>query len=173
MTVLLSHDDAYVKEFEATVLEEADGGVVLDQTAFYPGGGGQPPDTGTIKSGEREWRVEKLSRSGGKLVHDLDSESPAAGETVRGAIDWERRYELMRTHTALHILCGVVWRDYGALVTGGNMKPLSARMDFELESMSASFAKEVEERINSEVEAARPVHIRHAAAPGGVRDSQT
>ena len=160
MTILLCHDDAYLKEFEATVLEVVGGGVVLDRTAFYPGGGGQPTDTGTIRSGEREWRVKKLSRSGGKLVHELDSEAPTAGEAVRGAIDWYRRYELMRTHTALHILCGVVWRDYGAQVTGGNMKPLSARMDFELESMSASFAKEVEELINAEVEAARPVHIR-------------
>ena len=160
MTVLLCHDDAYLKEFEATVLEVVGGGVALDRTAFYPGGGGQPPDTGTLTSGEREWRVKKLSRSGGKLVHELDSEPPTAGETVRGAIDWDRRYELMRTHTALHILCGVVWRDYGAQVTGGNMKPLSARMDFELESMSASFAKEIEELINAEVRAARPVHIR-------------
>ena len=160
MTILLCHDDAYLKEFEATVLEVVGGGVVLDRTAFYPGGGGQPTDTGTIRSGEREWRVKKLSRSGGKLVHELDSEAPTAGEAVRGAIDWDRRYELMRTHTALHILCGVVWRDYGAQVTGGNMKPLSARMDFELESMSASFAREVEERINAEVNAARPVHIR-------------
>ena len=160
MTVLLCHDDAYLKEFEATVLEVVGGGVSLDRTAFYPGGGGQPPDTGTLTSGEREWRVKKLSRSGGKLVHELDSEPPAAGETVRGAIDWDRRYELMRTHTALHILCGVVWRDYGAQVTGGNMKPLSARMDFELDSMSASFAKEIEELINAEVRAARPVHIR-------------
>ena len=160
MTILLCHDDAYLKEFEATVLEVVGGGVALDRTAFYPGGGGQPPDTGTLTSGEREWRVKNLSRSGGKLVHELDSEPPAAGETVRGAIDWDRRYELMRTHTALHILCGVVWRDYGAQVTGGNMKPLSARMDFELESMSASFAREVEELINAEVRAARPVHIR-------------
>ena len=160
MTILLCHDDAYLKEFEASVLEVVGGGVALDRTAFYPGGGGQPPDTGTLTSGEREWRVKKLSRSGGKLVHELDSEPPAAGETVRGAIDWDRRYELMRTHTALHILCGVVWRDYGAQVTGGNMKPLSARMDFELESMSASFAKEIEELINAEVRAARPVHIR-------------
>ena len=159
MTILLCHDDAYLKEFEATVLEVVGGGVALDRTAFYPGGGGQPPDTGTLTSGEREWRVKNLSRSGGKLVHELDSEPPAAGETVRGAIDWDRRYELMRTHTALHILCGVVWRDYGAQVTGGNMKPLSARMDFELESMSASFAKEIEELINAEVRAARPVHI--------------
>ncbi len=160
MTILLCHDDAYLKEFEATVLEVVGGGVALDRTAFYPGGGGQPPDTGTLTSGEREWRVKKLSRSGGELVHELDSEPPTAGETVRGAIDWDRRYELMRTHTALHILCGVVWRDYGAQVTGGNMKPLSARMDFELESMSASFAREVEELINAEVRAARPVHIR-------------
>ncbi len=160
MTTLLCHEDAYVRDFDAAVLEKIGGGVALDRTAFYPGGGGQPPDTGTLRSGEREWKVKKLSRSGGKLVHELDSEPPAAGEAVHGAIDWERRYELMRTHTALHILCGVVWRDYGAKVTGGNMKPLSARMDFELASMSAGFAREVEERINAEVGAARPVHIR-------------
>ncbi len=160
MTEILAYDDSYLREFDAVVLDSTDKGVSLDRTAFYPGGGGQPPDTGSLTSGGREWKVKKLSRAGGKLIHELDSEPPAAGETVRGVIDWDRRYELMRTHTALHVLCGVVWRDYGAQVTGGDMKPLSARMDFELESMSASFANEVEERVNAEVEAARPVHIR-------------
>ncbi len=161
MTILLCYDDSYLREFDATVVGVADKGVVLDRTAFYPGGGGQPPDTGTLRSGGSEWRVRKLSRSGGELVHEIEGDdSPQEGEAVRGEIDWERRYQLMRTHTALHILCGVVWRDYGALVTGGDMKPLSARMDFELESMSADFAREVEKRINEEVEAARPVEIR-------------
>ena len=161
MTILLCYDDSYLREFDATVVGATDKGVVLDRTAFYPGGGGQPPDTGTLRSGGSEWRVRKLSRSGGELVHEIEGgEFPQEGEAVRGEIDWERRYELMRTHTALHILCGVVWRDYGALVTGGDMKPLSARMDFELESMSADFAREMEERINAEVEAARPVEIR-------------
>ena len=160
MTILLCHDDSYLREFDATVVGVADKGVVLDRTAFYPGGGGQPPDTGMLTSGERQWRVRKLSRSGGKLIHEIEGDDfPQQGAAVRGEIDWERRYELMRTHTALHILCGVMWRDYGALVTGGDMKPLTARMDFELESMSADFAREIEERINKEVEAARLVAI--------------
>jgi misacylated tRNA(Ala) deacylase len=89
----------------------------------------------------------------------MDGESPAAGAEVRGTVDWDHRYKLMRTHTALHILCGVIWRDYGASVTGGNMEPLKARMDFELESMSAEFSDEVEAKINAEVAAARPVRI--------------
>ena len=161
VTIILCYDDSYLKDFDATVVGVADKGVVLDRTAFYPGGGGQPPDSGTLSADGREWRVRKLSRAGGKLVHEIEGgDFPQEGESMRGEIDWERRYQLMRTHTALHILCGVVWRDYGALVTGGDMKPLTARMDFELESMSAEFATEVEERINAEVEAARDVEIR-------------
>lgn len=159
MTTLLSHDDAYMKEFDATVVEVIDKGVVLDQTAFYPGGGGQPPDTGVLQTDGEEWQVKKLSRVDGKTVHEFEGAGfPAAGTPVHGILNWERRYNLMRTHTALHILCGVVWRDYGALVTGGNMEPLSARMDFELESMSADFAREVEASINKEVVEERPVH---------------
>ena len=162
MTITLCHDDSYLREFDAIVVGVADKGVALDRTAFYPGGGGQPPDSGVLRSGGgSEWRVRKLSRSGGVLVHESEGgDFPPEGEAVRGEIDWERRYQLMRTHTALHILCGVVWRDYGAHVTGGDMKPLTARMDFELESMSADFAREVEGRINEEVEAARQVVIR-------------
>ncbi len=160
MTESLCYVDSYLREFEAVVVEATNTGVVLDRTAFYPGGGGQPADTGSLISNGGEWRVTKVGRSEGKLVHRLDAEPPPAGSTVLGAIDWGTRYELMRTHTALHILCGVVWRDYGAQVTGGDMKPLTARMDFELESMSADFAAEVQDRINAEVAAARPVHIR-------------
>ncbi len=160
MTKVLCYEDSYLREFEAVVAESTNTGVILDRTAFYPGGGGQPADTGRLSDGGREWQVTKVSRDKGRLVHRLDTEPPSAGSVLMGEIDWERRYELMRTHTALHILCGVVWRDYGAQVTGGDMKPLSARMDFELERMSADFAAEVEERINAEVAASRPVHIR-------------
>ena len=160
MTELLSHTDSYMCEFEARVVEATSKGVVLDRTGFYPGGGGQPPDTGVLRAGDTEHKVTKISRSEGKLVHELDADPPTEGETVRGIIDWDRRYKLMRTHTALHILSGVVWRDYGALVTGGDMKPLSARMDFELEQMSANFAIEVEELVNKEVEAGRSVEIK-------------
>ena len=161
MTELLCHNDGYLKEFDARVVESTEKGVVLDRTTFYPGGGGQPCDTGILRSGDREWKVTKLSRVDGKLVHELEGEGmPDQGDAAHGAIHWERRYQLMRTHTALHILCGVVWRDYGAQVTGGNMEPLAARMDFELERMSADFAHEVEDIINREVAAARDVEAK-------------
>ncbi len=160
MTTLLYNEDAYLREFSATVTGVGFAGVVLDQTAFYAGGGGQPPDSGILKTGRHEFVVKKLSRINGRIFHEIEGcVRPAEGATVRGVLDWERRYNLMRTHTALHILCGVVWRDYGALVTGGNMEPLSARMDFELESMSADFAREVELAINKEVAVERNVHV--------------
>ena len=160
MTDLLCQDDGYLREFDATVVETTSSGAVLDRTAFYPGGGGQPSDTGMLRFGNAEGMVTRVSRLEGKIVHELDSPPPSVGETVHGTIDWERRYRLMRTHTALHVLCGVIWRDYGAKVTGGDMKPLAARMDFELERMSADFASEVEARVNTEVEAGRPVQVK-------------
>ena len=160
MTELLCNQDAYLREFDATVVEVSRSGVALDRTAFYPGGGGQPSDTGVLQADGVEYAVKGLSRSGGKLVHETDSGAPLAGMAVHGVLDWERRFRLMRTHTALHILCGVVWRDFGAQVTGGDMKPLAARMDFELEQMTADFAHRMEELINEEVEAARPVETQ-------------
>ena len=142
------------------MVEVSRSGVALDRTAFYPGGGGQPSDTGVLQADGGEYAVKGLSRSSGKLVHETDSGAPLAGMAVHGVLDWERRFRLMRTHTALHILCGVVWRDFGAQVTGGDMKPLAARMDFELEQMTADFAHRMEELINEEVEAARPVETQ-------------
>ena len=161
MTELLYMSDSYLREFEATVRAVEEDGVVLDKTAFYPQGGGQPSDEGTLRDQEgREYVVLKVQKVKGQVVHRLEGDPPAVGSRVQGSIDWDRRYELMRTHTALHILCGVIWRDYGASVTGGNMQPLRARMDFELESMSAQFSAEVEAKINQEVAAARPVRTR-------------
>ncbi len=151
--------DSYLREFEATVIAAEGNGVALDRTAFYPGGGGQPADRGRLIWEGGSAQVVKVRKQGGLVWHELDTEPPPVGMPVKGFLDWEHRYQLMRTHTALHILCGVIWRDYGALVTGGNMKPLAARMDFELEHMSADFAHEVEEKINAEVAAARPVKI--------------
>ena len=159
MTETMCHADSYLREFDARVVKTTAKGVVLDRTAFYPGGGGQPSDTGVLRVGDKELRVRKISRSDGDLVHETDGEPPPAGADISGAIDWERRYQLMRTHTALHILCGVVWRDFGAKVTGGDMKPLSARMDFELDQMSTDFATLMESLINQEVGAARTVEI--------------
>ena len=159
MTELLFHEHGYMREFEGTVTDVLETGVALDRTAFYIGGGGQPSDTGVLSVDGRLFAVTGIKRDGGLLVHLIDGDRPGQGSRVSGRIDWERRYRLMRTHTALHILCGVVWRDYGALVTGGNMQPGEARMDFELERMSAGFAGEVEEKINEEVAAARNVLV--------------
>ena len=160
MTDILCYADSYLREFDARVVAVAGKGVVLDRTAFYPGGGGQPSDTGVLHAGDAELNVRKISLVDGQYVHELDGESPDVASTVHGAVDWERRYQLMRTHTALHILCGVVWRDYGAQVTGGNMQPLKARMDFELENMTAEFADEIEAAVNIEVQADRAIAIK-------------
>ena len=157
MTEALYHADSYLREFNATVVAVVDNGVVLDRTAFYPGGGGQPNDIGVLKAGGTTYNVTKVGRKDGKVVHELDGSLPATGTPVTGVIDWEQRYALMRTHTALHILCGVIWRTYGSQVTGGNMQPLQARMDFELEQMSAGFAEEVERLANAEIAAARDI----------------
>ena len=159
MTDLLFHSDSYLKEFDALITEVTDDGVVLDRTVFYIGGGGQPHDIGVLIADGQEYPVTRVGRSEGKIVHRIDGELPATGAKVTGRIDWERRYLLMRTHTALHILCGVVWRDYGAKVTGGDMQPGTARMDFELETMTAEFAHELEERANAEVAAARDILV--------------
>jgi misacylated tRNA(Ala) deacylase len=160
MTDPLYHTDAYLKEFEATVIAVEGGAIALDRTAFYPGGGGQPNDVGAVTTGERSWPVTKVRKAGDRIWHELAGEPPSVGTLVHGAVDWERRYKLMRTHTAMHILCGVIFRDYGASVTGGNMEPLRGRMDFEFETMRQELVKEIEEKINLEVAAARPTRIK-------------
>ncbi len=157
MTELLYQTDAYLREFEARVTAQADGGIVLDRTAFYPGGGGQPCDEGWLEADGRRWAVKGVKKSGGQVVHLVDGDPPAVGQIVTGRLDWERRYRLMRTHTAMHILCGTVWRDYGASVTGGNMDPLKGRMDFEFETMRQELVAEIEAAINREVAAERPI----------------
>lgn len=157
MTVALYHQDAYLKAFHARVEQSGDLGIVLDQSALYPGGGGQPSDSGLIRHPDGEVPIRKVKRSEGALWHVLDGEKPAVGVDVEGMLDWDRRYQLMRVHTAMHILCGVIWRDYSASVTGGNMEPLRGRMDFEFETMKKELVDEIEEKINIEVEAARSV----------------
>jgi misacylated tRNA(Ala) deacylase len=159
MTELLYLTDSYVQNFEAVVTEQAEGGVVLDQTAFYPGGGGQPCDVGSLQAGDQLWQVTGIKRVGGRLVHFIAGDLPEVGSAVTAQLDWDRRFKLMRTHTAMHILCGVVWRDYQASVTGGNMEPLQGRMDFEFETMRQELVAEIEEAINKEVQAVRPVVV--------------
>lgn len=161
MTELLCQSDAYLKEFDATVTAVNGDQVALDRTAFYPRGGGQPSDAGMLRAGPDEYRVLEVKKQAGEVWHKLDRAAAfAVGAQVHGAIDWERRYKLMRTHTALHILCGMMFRDYGVSVTGGDMEPLAARMDFELEHMSATFAQEVEEKVNAEIAAARDIRVK-------------
>jgi misacylated tRNA(Ala) deacylase len=158
-TRLLFQTDSYLRTFDAQVIAVNGQEVALDATAFYAGGGGQPCDSGTLSAGAAAWPVVKVRREGPLVWHELHGTPPAVGTTVRGELNWEQRYALMRTHTALHILCGVVWRDYGAKVTGGNMEPLKARMDFEFETMRGELVREIEERVNAEVAAARAIHV--------------
>jgi misacylated tRNA(Ala) deacylase len=160
MTEALYHTDAYLKDFAATITAVDGNKIALDRTAFYPGGGGQPNDVGTITAGDQTWNVIKVSKQGADVWHELDRAAPPIGTAVHGTLDWERRYQLMRTHTAMHILCGVIFRDYGASVTGGNMEPLKGRMDFEFETMRQEFVKQIEEKINVEVAQARPTHVK-------------
>ena len=160
MTEALFHTDAYLREFDAAVSAVESAAVALDRTAFFPGGGGQPHDMGTLSVGGAVWRVVKARRDGAQVWHELEgAEPPPVGARVTGALDWERRHALMRTHTALHVLCGVIYRDFGASVTGSNMTPLAARMDFELDAMSADFAQRVEASANAEVAADRSVVV--------------
>ena len=151
--------DAYARTCEAIVGEVGDAGVELDVTVFYARGGGQPGDTGVLRWDAGEVRVTDTVKRDGRLLHVIDGDVPATGTRVVGEIDWDRRHVLMRTHTALHALSGIVFRDYGAKVTGGNMEPGVARMDFELATIGAEFGREVEEKLNAELAADRPVHV--------------
>jgi misacylated tRNA(Ala) deacylase len=161
MTALLFQTDSYLQEFTATVVavKADEGAVALDHTAFYPGGGGQPHDLGQLRMQGQLLPVTRVKQQSGQVWHWLDGELPAVGTSVTGHLDWERRYKLMRTHTALHVLCGVVWRDYGALVTGGNMEPLQGRMDFEFETLRRELVQEIEAKINAEVTQGREVRV--------------
>jgi misacylated tRNA(Ala) deacylase len=164
----LCYSDAYARSVEARVeaVDGADGTplVVLDRTVFYPGGGGQPSDRGLIlrASDGRTWTVRGAKKAGSDIVHELEASDdgpPAPGDLVSVDLDWARRLALMRTHTALHALCGVVWRDYGALVTGGNMEPGSGRMDFEFERMGGDLVDEIEAKVNDELHSSRDVRV--------------
>ncbi len=156
MTELLYQLDAYLREFDAVVIRVDGNAVYLDRTAFYPTGGGQPHDLGTLAGAP----VVEVRKDGDEVKHVLDGPLPQAGQTVHGEIYWERRHQLMRTHTALHILCGVIWREFQAPVTGGNMEPLKARMDFELETTAGDFGERVQELANKEIAADRPISVR-------------
>ncbi len=175
MNLQLCYSDAYARSVEGRVVAVHDAGeaapgalVVLDRTVFYPGGGGQPADRGTLlrAADGRSWVVASARKLEGEIVHELAAgadgtavEPPRVGDVVVVDLEWARRYALMRTHTALHALCGVVWRDYGAQVTGGNMEPGAGRMDFEFERMSGDLVGEIEARVNAELARGREVRV--------------
>jgi len=162
MTELLFLRDAYLREFDATVVAVRDDQVALDRTAFYPTGGGQPHDTGTLGG----HGVLDVRKEGEDVWHRIDG-SLEVGAPVHGVIDWERRHRLMRTHTAMHVLNGVVWHRWGALATGNNMEPLVGRIDYEFDPLPPGFGEELERLVNIEIDAARDVRIEflpHAAA---------
>jgi misacylated tRNA(Ala) deacylase len=166
--------DAYLRSFEAQVLDvdEATRRVALNRTAFYPGGGGQPHDTGVLRWSDGAVAVTEARQDSGLIWHQLaaDAALPGPGNEVEGTIDWERRHLLMRTHTALHVLCGVIWADYGVAVTGGNMKPGEGRLDFELEAMSVELGAWAERRINEEIQRARDILVSFVARTDAAQD---
>ncbi len=166
MTDAICYRDAYARSAEAEVrtVEAGTQGalVILDRTIFYPGGGGQPSDRGTLlrASDGRAWVVRAARKDGDAIVHELEpGDPPRVGDRLAVDLDWERRYTLMRTHTALHALCGVVWRDYGAQVTGGNMEPGAGRMDFEFERMDGDLVAAIEATVNVELAVGREVKV--------------
>lgn len=160
MTEELCATDAYLRSCEAVVIAASTEGVVLDRTVFFARGGGQPGDTGVLRWATGEARVVDTARREGQVLHVLEGEGPPPGTPVVAEIDWERRYLLMRTHTALHALSAIVFRDHGAKVTGGNMEPGVARMDFELDAISQDFGREVEAKLNAALAEDRPVRVR-------------
>jgi misacylated tRNA(Ala) deacylase len=158
----LAYQDAYARSVAARVMETDGSAVRLDRTVFYPGGGGQPADTGWLRADEgAAWQVVGARKAGDEVWHLLEegAHAPAVGTAVTAELDWERRHALMRTHSALHVLCGVIWRDYQASVTGGNMAPLSGRMDFEFETMHGDLVAEIERRVNVEIAADREIRV--------------
>ncbi len=160
-TARLELADATLREWDATVLDATADGIVLDRSAFYPGGGGQPPDSGVLLWGGVQTRIEGVRRGDDVLLVPADGDPvPPPGTAVRGAVEDERRTALMRTQSALHLLAGVVFRDFGALVTGGNMEPLSARMDFDLPEIPADFKDRIAEACATEVAADRRIDVR-------------
>ncbi|MGI9604047.1 MAG: alanyl-tRNA editing protein [Acidimicrobiales bacterium] len=161
MTDRLYLVDAYVQSFSATVtgVDVDAAAVTLDRTAFYPTGGGQPHDTGSLTGPDGVATVVDVRNRDGDVWHHLDGSLPTVGATVDGTIDWDRRHQLMRTHTAMHILCGVIWNEWGNAVTGGNMEPLTGRMDFEFDPLPDNFAARVTELVNAEIAANRPIQV--------------
>jgi misacylated tRNA(Ala) deacylase len=169
VTQLLYLTDAYLRSMDAVVEEIRTDppSIALNRTVFYPTGGGQPHDTGVLAG----LTVVDVRKEGDTVWHQVDGANlPGVGDTVIGEIDWSRRHALMRTHSALHVLCGVIWHEWGKAVTGGNMEPLSARMDFEFDPLPEGFGRHVEDLVNKELVAARPITVSFLPRDTAVED---
>jgi misacylated tRNA(Ala) deacylase len=172
MTERIYSTDAYRRTMEATVLrtDEDDQRVLLDRTVFYPGGGGQPHDLGHLTIGDDRLRVLRVTQDRDGVWHWVDGTAPAEGMSVEGVLDWERRYALMRTHTALHALCGVVWNRFHSPVTGGNMEPGEGRLDFDIPDWSADDLPLIESALNEELVRRRAVEVSFLPRDAADRD---
>lgn len=162
MTELLYLRDAYQRECQAEVVgvDSAQRRVELDQTVLYVHGGGQPGDRGTLSGDFGQVEVTGVGKADGAVWHELgEGDLPAVGDMVTATVDWVRRHALMRTHTAMHLLCGVIWNEYGKAVTGGNMEPLSGRMDFEFDPLPEGFRETIEAAVNAEIAADRRIEV--------------
>ena len=165
-TDLLYLRDAQLRSFDATVTAVDGGRVALDRTAFYPTGGGQPHDAGLLAGRV----VTDVRKEGEDVWHAIEGDALAVGDGVHGEVDWARRHALMRTHTALHVLCGVIWNEWKVPVTGGNMEPLSARMDFEFDPLPEGFGPRIEDLVNAELAADRPIEVSFLPRSVALRD---
>lgn len=165
-TVELFLDDAYLSTFEASVVAVDGNDIALDQTAFYATGGGQQHDTGLVDG----LPVTDVVRRDGVIWHTVEGDPPAVGAFVTGRIDWERRHANMRTHTAMHVLCGVIWNLYGVYVTGGNMEPLGGRMDFDFDPLPAGFKDSIEAAVNVEIAKDLPITVSYLSRDEAARD---
>ncbi len=177
MTRQLYLEDQTLQTFDAVVTDvDTDANrVLLDQTAFYATGGGQPHDVGTLTSGHTTWNVSDVRKSGTDIWHTLeaaDGALPAAGDSVGGEVEWERRFKLMRTHSAMHVLGGVIWNEYRSLATGNNMEPLKARIDYEFDPLPEGFAERVQELVNAEIAADRPITVEFLPRETAVEDEE-
>ena len=168
VTELLYLRDAYATHFTATVTAVREGAIALDRTLFYPTGGGQPHDTGNLAG----LTVSDVRKEGLDVWHTVgEGALPAVGDTVDGVVDWDRRHQLMRTHTALHVLCGVIWNEWHVPVIGGNMEPLAARMDFEFDPLPEGFAVRIEELVNGALAADHPIEVGFLPRDTAVHDA--
>ncbi len=171
-TTELASQDAYLATAEGNVVEVSEGGLYLDRTVFYARGGGQPGDTGVIRWDGGAVEVLDTFRKDGRPFHAVPegAELPDVGAAIEGLIDWDRRYLTMKTHTALHALSGVIFRDFDVKVTGGNMTPGEARMDFELDAISVEFGQQVERKLNEELTSGYPTEILYMARAAALKD---